>query len=220
MLNLRRPALFALLALVGASTPVGACAQEPSDATAAPSSEPLLPEAPPSEALTVPQGAVVAPQGYGDLTVPVLRPRPTGRRATLYALSVGSARPLTLHARRTDGGEDVRCAAPCRLDVDYGRYVLSVQPRGGGPRAADDMPVWLEGDRLAVTMSYDNRGALRALGWAFFSGALTAFSLSWIGGIFAAVLIGTPIAAALLIPFLPLVFLNDSARVEVTPLPE
>ena len=220
MLSHRGGALVALSVLAGAWAPAGASAQEPLPESAESTEAPPA-EASPSEALTGPAGPLVAPDGYGDPTLPPLRARaPAGRRVSLYALRAGSSRPLTLHARRADGGPTERCTAPCRLDVDQGRYVLSVEPRGGGPRTADDMPVRLEGDRLAVTMTYDHRVGLRSLGWTFFCLAVSAFAVSWVGGIFTALIIGAPLPEAFLIPFLPLVPLNDSARVEVTPLPQ
>jgi len=137
----------------------------------------------------------------------------------VHVLPFGSE-GLTLHLRATNQAPLMRdhCTAPCRLDLEPGRYELSVQPRGGGPRRADDQPVWISGDDVAIQASYDHRSGLRVLGWVFFSTGVSAFGLSLIGGIFTGLIIGLPIAAAFLIPFVPLAFLEDSARVQVVPL--
>lgn len=170
----------------------------------------------PAEELTDPTGPLSTPEGYGDLTLPQLSPRttPTGR-VRVDVLGWGPRR-LTLHAQPAgpDVGTTERCTAPCRLNLEPGRYLLSVQPHGAGPRRADDQPVWISGGHLAVQMSYDHRVGLRSLGWTFLMMGLSAFAVSWVGGLFGALIIGLPIAAAFMIPAAPLIFLEDSARVQ------
>jgi len=135
------------------------------------------------------------------------------------ALSWGE-RPLTLHVIDEPVGP---CTAPCRLELSPGRYRLAVQPRGGGPRDADGDPLLLQEGRVAVQMTYDHRIGLRSLGWVFVCFALSALGATapffGVGTANVFTIVGVPIAAGFLIPAVPLIFLEDSARVEITPLP-
>jgi len=158
--------------------------------------------------------ALAAPEGYGRVEALV-----PADEALVHVLPVGET-PLRLHLRSLDGGPDpAPCSAPCTIRVTPGLYELSVQPRGGGPNLADHNPFSLDPGRQAITMTYDHRSALRVLGWVFFSLAATTMALSAPWGPIIAAVIGAPIAAAFLIPFFPLAFLQDSARVQVITLP-
>lgn len=220
MLSASRALIVALL-VVGA--PAAAYAQDavpPVEGPPAEGEDQIFEE--PTDALDPPSGPVTAPQGYGDLTLPDIRPRTTtSRRVRVDVLGWGD-RPLTLHLRPLDTGTPItdHCTAPCQLDLEPGRYDLSVQPRGAGPRRADDQPVWISGQHTAIQMSYDHRLGLRALGWNLLMMGITGFAVSWIGGFFTALIIGAPIGAALIIPALPLIFLEDSARVQASDLPD
>lgn len=208
---MRRAALGLALASLA---PVGAAAQDE-----APIPPPADPPIDPGHALGDPTAPLATPSGYGDLRIPELRARTDGR-VRLDVVGWGR-RALTLHLRPDgEGTAPETCTAPCRRDVLPGRYRLAVQPSGAGPRDADDQPVWIGGPRTVIQLGYDHRVGLRSVGWTLFCMAITAFGLSWIGGLWSAAIIGAPIAAGLLIPAAPLIFLEDSARVEVTPIEE
>jgi len=172
------------------------------------------------DALAQPSAAPAPVEGYG--TPPTLPVASGGDgRTELHVLDFDERR-LTLHVAEGDGrdGDAFHCTAPCRLSLLPGRYRLSVQPEGGGPRVADDQPVWIgEGTQIAQ-LTYDHRSGLRVLGWVFFTVAAASLALSAIGGVFSALVIGAPIATAFLVPFFALSFLTDSARVQVSPLPQ
>lgn len=205
--------------------PVGVRAQDEE----APPSEAPASEAPPdvifmepSQDLDAPTGPVTAPQGYGDLTLPDVRPRSAPRRRVRIEVLGWGDRPLTLHLRPLDTGEPLtdHCTAPCQLDLEPGRYQFAVQPRGASPRRADDQPIWISGGHTAIQMSYDHRVGLRSLGWTLLMTGLSGFAVSWYGGIIGALIGGLPVAIAFMIPAIPLIFLEDSARVQVDALPD
>jgi len=166
--------------------------------------------------LDAPDGPATVPEGYG---VAPASPR-RGDRVHLDVLQLGD-RPLTLRVRALDvrQPEIDGCAAPCVLELEPGRYRFEIDPEGGGPRRADGDSFYVSGERVALQMSYDHRMGLRTLGWTFFHLAGTAVGLSAIGGFFSVLIIGLPIAVAFAIPALPLMLLNDSARVEIAPIP-
>jgi len=146
---------------------------------------------------------------------------PTTDTARLDALGFGQ-RPLALHVERMDGDAPAvdHCVAPCQLDVSPGRYRLAIAPRGGGPRDADGGPVTLFGGRHAVQMTYDHRIGERSLGWTFLCMALSVVvSIAPLQSEILMAVVAAPIGIALTIPALALIFLEDSARVQVTPLP-
>jgi len=163
-----------------------------------------------------PTGPPSAPEGYSL--------RRTPRRANglvhVDVLSIGE-RELTLHAHTLDELQEMtaQCTAPCVLELPRGRYRFEIDPRGGDPFDADGGAHYVSGDRMALQMSYDHRIGLRTMGWTFFGLSATALGLSAIGGIFGVLIFGLPIAAVLFIPALPLIFVRDSARVELAPLP-
>ena len=171
-----------------------------------------VPEAP--DASTEPD----APPGYGGAE---LRPAPAPDLVEVYVLPIDDD-VLRLQYQRIGWGEEPSvCDAPCRLLLAPDRYRLRVQPRSGGPRDADGGDdVYVSGARGVVQIDYDHRVGLRSLGWSFVCAALSAMAASFPVGIIWGLIVGTPIAAAFLIPAVPLIFLEDSARVRWTPLPE
>lgn len=219
-----------LLGLVVAAAPLGARAQSSEAEVPEPVADEVegsaddASETPSAgEALTAPELPTVPPEGYGDLRLPTLHPRRedgTGRvRAEVLAFHDG---PLTLHIVDSDHDRPLtdHCTAPCRLDLEPGRYAFAIQNLDADPHLADDQPVWVSGTRVAIQMSYDHRIGLRSLGWNLVCWSITAFALSFIGGPIIALIIGLPLALGLAIPGVPLVLLQDSARVQVVALPE
>lgn len=156
------------------------------------------------------RGGLDTPQGY----------QAAPPRESEVAVVAWGETELRLHLRSLDGGSaPAPCTAPCALTLTPGRYVMEVQPRGGGPFTADESPQYFGVGPHVMQLSYDRRSGLRALGWVFFSMAATALSLTFPFGPIIGAIIGAPIAAALLIPWLPLALLRDSVHAQLTPVP-
>ena len=191
------------LLVVTLLAPLGASAQGASDTIFVdPESyrEAEVPEAP---------GSAATPEGYGA-------PRPAASRLTV--LGFGTPRLRLFLSATPSAPLHEFCTAPCVSELMPGTYRFGVAPQRGGPRMADDQPMRIGRDSVAI-LHYDNRGGLRSVGWAFFSAAATTLALSTLGGVFGVLLVGVPLAAAFMIPFFAMAFLMDSARVEIATLP-
>lgn len=148
----------------------GAARQTPRLGLGDPSAVPPSYATPASARAPASDGSVrvrVAPTGGGPFTLHQLR-------ATASAQIPGSFATVTADAFGP------LCNAPCELQLQPGAYWFGVSQGSGRALRADGPPTTVAGESLDLEIHYEDRGAVRAMGW-----------VSWVVGLLGVGGIGT-----------------------------